>query len=107
MTTDVVPETTAISVDDHRYRLAVAVNRVAAGSTNNVGSFTLRASEATTVVNDNLFAIDQGVWWVPLTANAAAAQGGMYISERKKGQFTITHANNAQTDREFLYARFG
>lgn len=107
MTIELVPESTAIPVDDHRYRLAVAVNQLMAGSSNNVGRFTLRANETTTAVNDSRFGSEQGVWWVPLTANAATAQGGMFISSRSRNEFTISHASNAQTDREFLYVRFG
>jgi hypothetical protein len=107
MTIDVVPETTAIAVDDHRYRLAVAVNQLMDGNSNNTGTFTLRPNETTTVVTDTRFSANQGVWWVPLTANAAAAQAGMFISSRRRNEFTITHASNAQVDREFLYVRFG
>jgi hypothetical protein len=29
------------------------------------------------------------------------------VSARAKGTFTITHANNAQTDRTYLYAIVG
>lgn len=43
----------------------------------------------------------------PLTANAAAelAAGTMYVLEANRAlrQFTITHANNAQTDRTFFW----
>jgi hypothetical protein len=47
--------------------------------------------------------------FTPTTANAAAEQGGgtMYLSARAKQSFTITHANNSQTDRTFIYIVIG
>lgn len=95
--------------EEHRLRIAYTINEMLTGRCNNVGSFTLDASVATTTVTDNLFAIDQIVIWTPTTANAAAeyAAGGMYLSDRSNGSFEITHANNAQTDRTFVYARIG
>jgi hypothetical protein len=47
--------------------------------------------------------------FTPTTANAAAEQGGgtMYLSARAKQGFTLTHANNSQTDRTFLYIVIG
>lgn len=45
----------------------------------------------------------------PTTANAAAAMNTWYISGRDvpNGILTITHANNAQTDRTFGYSLNG
>jgi DNA-binding beta-propeller fold protein YncE len=49
--------------------------------------------------------------WHPRTANAAAelAAGTMYITDANMGNgtFTVIHANNAQTDRDFRYAVVG
>jgi hypothetical protein len=46
---------------------------------------------------------------MPTTANAAAeiGAGTAYISARTKRSFTITHANNSQSDRTFGYVVIG
>ena len=43
------------------------------------------------------------------TANAAAeiGNGTMYIGAVNNGAFVVTHANNAQADRTFLYVALG
>jgi hypothetical protein len=87
--------------------LAQAVNGLINGKSNNVGTFTLTANAASTVVSDNLFESNQVVLWSPTTANAAAALATTYVSARAKGSFTLTHANDAQVDKTFLYVRVG
>lgn len=87
--------------------LALTLNQVIRGRANNTGTFTLTANQTTTVVTDNLFGPDSVILWTPLTANAAAALGGLYLSTRGVGSFTLTHANSAQTDRDFAYVRVG
>lgn len=91
----------------HRERLATAVNALIAGKADVVGTFTLAAGGTSTVVADNKFEGNMAVLWVPLTANAAGAIGGLYLSARQQGQFTLTHANTASTDRTFAYVRLG
>ena len=73
------------------------------------GSVTLAASSATTVVTDYLTGPDSRVFFSPTTANAAAevGNGTMYVSARASGSFTVTHANNSQTDRTFDYLLVG
>lgn len=70
---------------------------------------TLTASSATTVITDPRLSIHTVILWMPLTANAAAeiAAGGMYVSSRDSETATITHANNAQTDRDFVFSLVG
>ena len=91
----------------HRERLASAVNALIAGKLDVVGSFTLAANATSTTVSDNKFESNMAVVWVPTTANAAGAVGGLYLSGRSQGSFTLTHANTATTDRTFLYVRLG
>lgn len=70
------------------------------------GEVTLTESAATTVVNDpRVDSLSSAVTFSPTTANAAAevGNGTMYITYGD-GSFTLTHANNAQTDRTFRYA---
>ena len=76
---------------------------------NAVGTVTLTANAASTTVINNLMAPEMGVFPFPLTANAAAEWGAgtMYLSTRDSGSFVLTHANNAQTDRTFIYVVLG
>lgn len=88
---------------------AQAVNLLIDGKFNSTGSVTLTASATTTAVTDYRAGPGSVIVFTPTTANAAAEQGGgtMYLSARSKEGFTITHANNAQTDRTFIYIVIG
>jgi hypothetical protein len=90
-------------------RLAIAINGIIDGRTDNYGSVTLTASTATTVVSEARVTDFSTVVLTPRTANAAAelGAGGMYVSAMTDGSFTITHANNAQSDRTFDYSWSG
>ncbi len=90
---------------EHRRFLAESAVNTLAGQTNAAGSVTLTASTATTVVTDQRVGNDSVITFMPKTANAAAevGNGTMYISSRGKETFSITHANNAQTDRDYEY----
>lgn len=81
------------------------------GKTENVGEVTLTANAATTVLSDRRISPQSVIVWHPRTANAAAelAAGTMYVTDANMGSgtATITHANNAQTDRQFRYAVIG
>jgi hypothetical protein len=91
---------------DHRRKIADAINGVMDGRTNNAGTVTLTSSAVSTQVSDNRVGTDSVIVFMPTTANAAAeiGAGTMYISARGKQTFTITHASNGQTDRDFTYA---
>lgn len=86
-------------------RLAFTVNELIRGRTNATDSVTLTANAASTTVTDTRASPTSAVFFTPTTANGAAevAAGGMYVSAKANGSFTITHANNAQTDRTFDY----
>lgn len=90
-------------------RVQQTINEMLKGRGNQTGTVTLTANAATTTLTDNLLTADSVVVFMPTTANAAAeiGAGGMYVSARNNGSFTITHANNAQTDRVFYYSRHG
>lgn len=91
----------------HRAQIADAINGLIDGKLNVTGSITLTANVASTVVSDNKFESNMVPVLIPTTANAAAALANVYLSARSQGSFTLTHANNAQVDRTFLYVRFG
>lgn len=87
-------------------QLAEALDVVASGHTRSGGEVTLTANDTTTTVTNPFVANGCHVGLTPTTANAAAelGAGGCYVSARSGGvSFTITHANNAQTDRTFTY----
>ena len=96
-------------VSEHLRKLAFAVNQLIDGKHNAVGSVTLTANQTTTAVSDNRAGTASVISFMPTSANAAAelGAGGMYVSVRGDSTFTITHANNAQTDRDFEYSISG
>jgi hypothetical protein len=91
------------------YRIVNAVRQLMQGRSNAAGSATLTPSVASTTVTAPNCAPGAQVFLCPRTAHAAAelAAGGCYVSAVASGSFTITHANNAQTDRTFSYACLG
>lgn len=76
-----------------------------------VGELTLTANAASTTLNDSRISPQSVIVWHPRTANAAAelGNGTLYITDANMGAGTavVTHANNAQTDRQFRYAVIG
>lgn len=90
-------------------QVASVINNVLDGKINATGTVTLTANQATTAVTEYRAGADSVMLFMPTTANAAAeiGAGGLYVSSRGKQTFTITHANNAQTDRTFGYAVLG
>ena len=90
-------------------QITTAIRQLMQGRSNSTGSVTLTASTTTTTVT-NVTLNSGGVpVLVPLTANAAAEQGAgtLYVSDISAGSFTLTHANNAQTDRTYAYISIG
>ena len=68
------------------------------------GEVTLTASSATTTVTDVNARTNSSIVPFPLTANAQADFiAGMRISTRLNGSFVITHPNNANDDKTFMY----
>jgi hypothetical protein len=91
------------------YRIVNAIRQLAAGRSNAAGSVTLAAGAASTLVAAPNCAAASQVFLFPRTAHAAAelAGGTCYVSAVANGSFTVTHANNAQTDRTFAYVCLG
>jgi hypothetical protein len=77
------------------------------GKLNAVGDVTLTANAASTTLVDIRIGPDSFIGLMPTTANAAAALASTYVSSRGDGTATITHANNAQTDKIFTYIVIG
>lgn len=90
-------------------KLIVTVNELILGNGNNFATVTLTENTTTTTVKNSRINANTYIEFMPTTANAATekASGSMYVSERKSGEYTITHANNSQTDRTFTYLYVG
>lgn len=67
------------------------------------GTVTLTASSTSTVVTDANCTASNEVLLIPKTAHAAASLPTIYVTTAS-GQFTISHASNSYTDKEFSYA---
>lgn len=91
--------------------LAEIVRLMLTGKLNATGTVTLTESVTSTALTDVRLGIDSVVLFDPKTANAAAELYGatMYVATagRANGVFTITHANDASTDRTFKYLIIG
>ena len=90
-------------------KLTLAINELASGRSNATGTFTLASGATTTSVTAPTCAAGSVPILVATTANAAAelGNGTLYVSAVGKGSFTVTHANNGQTDRNFLFVCVG
>lgn len=88
-------------------RHAESINGLIDGKLDVVGTLTLADGATSTVVSDNKFESNMVPVLIPTTANAAAALATTYLSARANGSFTLTHANDASTDKTFLYVRLG
>jgi len=91
--------------------VAGAVDGIMSGKTNNTLAVTLTASQATTTVTDARIGSNTVLILVPITANAAAevGAGGLYQTRPNatENQAVLNHANNAQTDRDFIAVLVG
>ena len=90
-------------------RLVDAIMQLNEGRQASIGDVTLRANQATTVVNFPNCSTECRVFLFPQTANAAAAVATTYILQANilRRQFTISHANNAQADKTFSFLCIG
>lgn len=88
-------------------KIASVVNNINGGKTNNTGTVTLTANAASTVVADFRVTSSSVIVLMPTTANAAGAIATTYVSSRGSKTMTLSHTNNAQTDKTFGYAVVG
>lgn len=86
-------------------QIGQVVNRINSGKVNASIDVTLTANAASTTITDARLASTSILLFDPVTAHAATelAAGTLYVlaANRTNGSATITHANNAQTDRTF------
>lgn len=86
---------------EHRRQIAQLANNLLQGKLNTVIQVTLTPSSTTTTVTDKRIGAYTGLFFSPLTADAAAAQAGLYVSSQQNGSATLTHASTATADRTF------
>lgn len=88
-------------------KILQSVRELFQGRSNAVGEVTLTANAASTTVTAPNIGAGTKPQLTPKTANAAAALATTYVSAVTVGAFTITHANNAQVDKTFLWTGHG
>lgn len=90
-------------------KIAAAVRQLAEGRSNATGEVTLTESEDSTTVTAVTCAAGSAPLLTPMTAHAASefGNGTIYVSAVVNGSFTISHANNSQTDRTFRWVVLG
>lgn len=88
--------------------LVFFIQQLIDGRNNASGQVTLTANDTATTISKSTINGDAAFIAFPATANAAAelAAGTIHASVAA-GTVTITHANNAQTDRTFYYVILG
>jgi len=91
------------------FRIVAAVRQLMQGRSNATGSVTLSPNAASTSVAAPSCAPGAQVFLFPTTAHAAAelGNGTLYVSAVATRAFTLTHADNTQTDRTFSYVCLG
>lgn len=99
--------TTPTFNDQNNQRMVTAISQLAEGRSNAVGSVTLTAGATSTVVSFLNCSSESAVFLFPKTANAAAALATTYVGTVANKSFTVTHANDASTDRSFWFACIG
>jgi len=85
------------------WTIVQAIIQLVTGRHNAGGICTLTANAASTVVSQPNCSKDCFPQITAMTANAAAALATTYVSAVNQGSFTLTHANNAQTDKKFYF----
>lgn len=87
-------------------RLYSVIDNMRKGKLACLTTVTLTAGTTTTTLTDIRISQQSGLYLMPTTANASAALAATYMVPAN-GTATITHANNAQTDRTFTVAIIG
>jgi hypothetical protein len=83
------------------------IRQLIEGRSNAVGSVTLTANAASTVVTAPTCGPNSAVFLFPTTANAAAIVAATYVSAVAAQSFTVTHTNSATADKTFYWVAIG
>lgn len=96
-------------------RINQAIIQLSQGRMNCKGTVTLAAGATSTVVTRTTagcqaavnVGADCAILLIPRTANAAAVAASVYVSSVGQETFTITHPNNANTDKTYDWIAIG
>ena len=87
---------------EHRRQIAQAVGQTIAGKLNAVTSVTLTPGATSTTLIDERIGANTFIGFSPRTTDAVTAlTSGLYVSSKKNGQATLTHASSANSDQTF------
>lgn len=92
---------------EHRRQLAQALGNAMTGKVNAVTQVTLAANVTTTTFTDARIGANTFFGFQPLTADAAGAVAGLYVSSQANGTATLTHSSASSTDRTFRVLLIG
>lgn len=91
----------------HRELLADAIQAIQQGRQNVTGDITLEPNETTTELLDPRINVQSILFFMPTTANAAAIQASIYVTDKVTGKAIINHTSSANTDLDFEYLIIG
>jgi len=77
------------------------------GRVNCTGTVTLDPNQNSTTVTDSRAGTASFIGFMPTTASAAVEYGNLAVQSQGAGFFTISHSNNAITDRSYAYCIMG
>lgn len=97
-----IPSAWSTNVPQWVREIRDAVAGLLDGKHNAAGSITLTASSGTSTLSDRRLHEESVITFMPRTANAKT-EGSPYVTGRTKGEATLNHTNNAQTDRDYDY----
>jgi hypothetical protein len=92
---------------EHLRKIARAANLALGGKLNAVTQVTLTPNATTTTVTDSRIGANTFFGFQPLTADAAGAAAGLYVSSQANGTATLSHANASSVDRTFRVLLIG
>jgi len=102
-----VPPQMMANEKEHRRQIAQALGNALAGKVNAVTEVTLAANVTTTTFTDARIGANTFFGFQPLTANAAGALSGLYVSSQANGVATLTHSSASSVDRTFRVLLIG
>jgi len=108
-----VPTYNSTNINEWATKVRNTANNSLRGKMNSLGTFTLGANTASTMVvtAPGLITPNSVIVYYPKTANAAAnfADGAMFLStvDATNNRFTLTHTNDANTDKTFQFVILG
>lgn len=102
-----VPPLMMANEKEHRRQIAQALGNTISGKMNAVTEVTLAAGVTTTTFTDARIGANTFFGFQPLTADAAGAVAGLYVSSQANGSATLTHSSASSLDRTFRVLLIG